>query len=163
MWSAFPESSRQGQVTRPAGKAAPRGPLWRNTRLLPHRPWHLAGASPGGQGFPSAPLESSAHPASGQRRVRMGSSLPVLSLPGAQAPQLPSPTPSRMGPCPCRAGGSEGSDVSAYIGQDSDNRPSLNPTSFTCERAIHLWPSPSMMLEKSFRRLASPATFHQPS
>lgn len=92
----------------------------------------------------------------------MGSSLPVPSLPGAQAPAAAFSHSFPYGPLSLQSW-RQRRLVSAYVGQDSDKRPSLNPTSFTREQAIHLWPSPSLMLEKSFRRLASPAAFHPPS
>lgn len=70
MWSAFPQSPRQGQVTRLAGSAAHHGPFWRNTRLHPHRPHRLARAARVGWRAPCASVEPLSTLARGSNRVR---------------------------------------------------------------------------------------------
>lgn len=78
MWSAFPQSSRQGQVTCLAGSAAHHGPFWRNTRLHPHRPRRLARAARVRRRSPCASVKPRSNLVQGRRQ----SGWEVTSWPG---------------------------------------------------------------------------------
>lgn len=114
-----------------------------------------------GVGVSVCPSGVTPHPAGSLAAWAPGFLDPLLKT---QLLQLPSPTPSCIGPSPslqsCRCVHQPVllSLLCPALCQPS----SLSSSSFTHERAIHLRPGPSLMPEQSFRWLASPAPSQPP-